>query len=80
MEACTTCGHAVSDGTEACTFVYQYYGQVNGSNAHVYACTVCDHIDSGPTACMFKSDNTCKFCGAMKNSIVTNEQEQDTIL
>ena len=77
MEVCTTCGHAVSDGTEACTFVYQYYGQVNGSNAHVYACAVCDHIDSGPTLCIYIGTKPCLQCGSQKNQVPINNSEEE---
>lgn len=70
---CQTCGHISGSATTACTFVLKS----NGNNTHSNTCTQCGHVKSGPTACMFKSDNTCKFCGAMKNSAVINDLEQE---
>ena len=77
MEACITCGNTVSDGTESCTFAYQYYGQVDGSNAHVYACTVCDHIDSGPTLCTYIGTKPCLQCGSVKGQVSINTSEEE---
>lgn len=70
---CQTCGHISGSATTACSLIYKS----NGNNTHSYQCTQCGYVKSGPTACMFKSDNTCKFCGAMKNSAVINDLEQE---
>lgn len=70
---CQTCGHISGSATTACSLIYKS----NGNNTHSYQCTQCGYVKSGPTACLFKSDNTCKFCGAMKNSAVINDLEQE---
>ena len=70
---CPRCDHVYGTESTACTFAYKS----NGENTHVYACTQCRYVQSGPTACMFKSDNTCRFCGALKDSAVLNSMEED---
>lgn len=70
---CQTCGHVSGSATTACTFQIKSIG----NNQHVNRCTECLYVKSGPTACMFKSDGTCKFCGARKDSAVINNLEQE---
>lgn len=69
---CPICDHVTEGTSETCTFAYKS----NGENTHVYACTQCRYVKSGPVACMFKSDNKCRFCGALKNSAILNAQEE----
>lgn len=72
---CQTCGHISGSATTACTFALKS----NGNNTHSNTCTQCGYVKAGPTACVYKSDNTCRFCGAMKNSAVINDlEEQET--
>lgn len=70
---CQTCGHISGSATTACSLIYKS----NGNNTHSYQCTQCGYVKSGPTTCLFKADNTCKFCGAVKNSAVINDLEQE---
>lgn len=68
---CPICDHVTEGTSETCTFAYKS----NGENTHVYACTQCRYVKSGPVACMFKSGK-CLICGALKNSAILNAQEE----
>lgn len=70
---CQTCGYSTGSGTVACTFAYKS----NGENTHVYACTQCRYIKSGPSACSFLLDGYCRSCGAYKDSAVINREEEE---
>lgn len=70
-KVCETCDHVTEGTSETCTFAYKS----NGENTHVYACTQCRYVKSGPVACMFKSGK-CLICGALKNSAILNAQEE----
>lgn len=71
-KVCETCDHVTEGTSETCTFAYKS----NGDNTHVYACTQCRYVKSGPVACMFKSGK-CLICGALKDSAILNAQEED---
>lgn len=70
--ACNICDNRQ---TISCNLQY-----TNINNTHSQICIQCRYIKSGSAPCMFKSDNTCRFCGAMKDSAVINEQEQEETL
>ena len=76
MSQCQTCGNISGGAAAACSFIFKG----SGNNTHSQSCIQCLYVKSGPTPCMFKSDNTCRFCGAMKDSAVINEQEQEETL
>ena len=62
-----------------CTFEYEYYGVYNDSNAHVYACTTCGHVDSGPTACLCIGVNPCTLCGHVNDHISLGIEEEELV-
>jgi len=72
-DICADCGHQSGTATQACTFTYKSYG----NNTHVRECTQCRHVDGIPMSCVYKADNTCRFCGALKGSAVINKNEED---
>lgn len=73
--ACQICGNGTTAAPEACTFAYKGVGD----NTHVQACTQCQYIKLGPVACSFNINDICWFCGARKDAVILNEQEEDVL-
>lgn len=72
---CQACGHTSGSATTACSFIFRG----NGNNTHSQICTQCLYVKSGPDPCLFKTGDTCHFCGALKDSAVINQLEQEEL-
>lgn len=78
QSSCNLCGGA--QPAETCNYEYIYYGVVNNRNTHIYACTTCGHIDSGPTACVYFKTNPCGWCGSTNHIITGIDLEEETLV
>lgn len=76
---CTYCKHESSTTTLDCTLDYIFYGVYNDSNAHVYACTTCGHVDSGPTPCLCIGTGPCAYCGHVNDHISLGIEEEELV-
>lgn len=72
---CQICGHGSDSAATACSFIFKG----NGNNTHSQMCTQCLYVKSGPDPCLFKTGDTCHFCGALKDSAVINQLEQEEL-
>ena len=72
---CQICGHGSGSAATACSFIFKG----NGNNTHSQMCTQCLYVKSGPDPCLFKTGDTCHFCGALKDSAVINDLEQEEL-
>lgn len=71
---CSMCDYSI---VESCTFAYMYYGPVDGNNTHIYACSTCGYVKSGPTQCVYLLDNQCSYCHSIKDVVMVTSTEDD---